>query len=145
MAADKLQLAKQQMEAFSAGDWGRLKGLLTADAVYEETATQRRIQGPDAIVEVSKGWKVAFPDVKGTITQAFECGNSVAQEIAWEGTHTGELAGPMGTVPPTGRRVKIKAAQLLTFKGDKIAETKHFFDLLTMLAQIGAVPVPARA
>ena len=84
---DKLQLAKQNVEAFGKGDWASFKAPLSADAVYEELATQRRTQGPDAIVEISKGWRQAFPDAKGTITKAVESGDTVVLEIIWEGTH----------------------------------------------------------
>src|SRR2546426_637551 len=69
---DKVQLAKEGIEAFSAGDWERFKAPLRADAVYEELATQRKVQGPDQIVEASKGWKEAFPDATGTITKVTE-------------------------------------------------------------------------
>jgi steroid delta-isomerase-like uncharacterized protein len=145
MGVDKIQMAKQGVEAFSTDDWVRFKAPLSSDAVYEELSTQRRIQGPDAIVEGIKGWKQAFPDGKGTVTKAIESGDTVALEITWEGTQTGELMGPMGAVPASGKRVRVKAAQLVTFKGDKVAETKHYFDLMTILAQIGAVPTPATA
>ena len=145
MGVDKIQMAKQGVEAFSTDDWVRFKAPLSADAVYEELSTHRRIQGPDAIVEGLKGWKQAFPDSKGTVTKAIESGDTVALEITWEGTQTGELVGPMGAVPASGKRVSVKAAQLVTFKGDKVAETKHYFDLMTILAQIGAVPTPAAA
>jgi steroid delta-isomerase-like uncharacterized protein len=113
-------------------------------SVYE-LATQRRVQGPDAIVELSKGWRQAFPDAKGTITKAVESGDTVVLEIIWEGTHNGELKSAMGAIPATYKRVKIPAVEVVTFKGDKIAETKHYFDLMTMLAQIGALPAPATA
>ena len=142
---DKLQLAKQNVEAFGKGDWASFKAPLSADAVYEELATQRRTQGPDAIVELSKGCRQAFPDARGTITKAVESGDTVVLEIIWEGTHNGELKSPMGSIPPTYKRVKIPAVQVVTIKGDKIVETKHYFDLMTMLAQIGALPTPATA
>ena len=143
--ADKIQLAKQNVEAFGEGDWASFKAPLSADSVYEELATQRRVQGPDAIVELSKGWREAFPDAKGTITKAVESGDTVVLEIIWEGTHTGELKSAMGPIPATYKKVKIPAVEVVTFKTDKIAETKHYFDLMTLLGQIGALPTPAAA
>jgi len=143
--ADKIQLAKQNVEAFGKGDWASFKAPLSADSVYEELATQRRVQGPDAIVELSKGWREAFPDAKGTITKAVESGDTVVLEIIWEGTHTGELKSAMGPIPATYKKVKIPAVEVVTFKTDKIAETKHYFDLMTLLGQIGALPTPAAA
>ena len=142
---DKVQLAKEGIEAFSAGDWKRFKAPLREDAVYEELATQRRIQGADQIVEATKGWKEAFPDAKGTITKVIESGDSVVLEVTWEGTHDGDLVSPMGTIPASHKRTKVQAVQIVTFKGDKVSETRHFFDLMTILAQIGAVPMPATA
>lgn len=113
--------------------------------MYEELATQRKVQGPDQIVEASKGWKEAFPDAKGTITKVTEGADTVVLEITWQGTHTGDLISSMGAIPPSQKRVKLEAVQLVRFKGDKVIETRHFFDLMTLLGQIGAVPVPATA
>jgi steroid delta-isomerase-like uncharacterized protein len=132
MAVDKIRQAKEGVEAFSAGDWDRFKAPLSSDAVYEELGTQRRVQGPDAIVELSKGWRKAFPDAKGTITKAIESADTVVLEITWEGTHTGELVGA-------------PAVQVVSFKGDKVSETKHYFDQMTMLAQLGVLPAPVTA
>ena len=145
MATDKIRLAKEGVEAFSKGDWDRFKAPLNSDAVYDEVATQRRVQGPDAIVEAVKGWRKAFPDAKGTVTRAFESADTVGLEILWEGTQRGPLESPQGTIPPTGRSVRIPAAQVVSFRNEKISETKHYFDLMSMLAQIGAIPSPVSA
>src|SRR6266571_3601820 len=145
MGTDKIKLAKEGIEAFSAGDWERFKAPLSADATYEELATQRKVQGPDQIVEASKGWREAFPDSKGTITKVTEGADAVVLEITWQGTHTGDLVSPMGTIPPSRKRVNLPAVQIVRFKGDKVVETRHFFDLMTLLAQIGALPMPATA
>jgi steroid delta-isomerase-like uncharacterized protein len=145
MAGNKVQLAKQGVEAFSAGDWERFKAPLSADSVYEEFSTQQKIQGPDQIVESIKGWKKAFPDAKGTITKAIESDDTVVLEITWEGTQSGPLESAMGTIPASHKRSKIPAVQVVTFRGDKVVSTKHYFDLMTILAQIGALPMPATA
>ena len=145
MGTDKIKLAKEGIDAYNDGDWERFTAPLSSDAVYEEIATQRKVQGPDQIVEASRGWKEAFPDSKGTITKVTEGADTVVLEITWQGTHTGDLVSPMGDIPPTRKRVNLSAVQVVRFKGDKVIETRHFFDLMTMLAQIGALPVPATA
>ena len=104
MGTDKIKLAKEGIEAFSAGDWERFKAPLSSDAIYEELATQRKVQGPDQIVEASKGWKEAFPDAKGTITKVTEGADTVVLEITWQGTHTGDLISSMGAIPPSQKR-----------------------------------------
>src|SRR5207245_10321894 len=116
---DKVQLAKQNVEAFGKGDWAGFKAPLSEDSIYAELATQRRVQGPDAIVELSKGWREAFPDAKGTITKAVESGDTVVLEIIWEGTHTGELKSAMGPIPATYNKVKIPAVEVATMNTAK--------------------------
>jgi steroid delta-isomerase-like uncharacterized protein len=137
---DLIKLARENVEAFSAGDWRRFSAPLAPDAVYNELATGRRIQGPDQIVQVTRAWKEAFPDAKGRVTNAIASGNTVAQEITWEGTQNGPLQGPSGTIPASGRRAVVPAVQVLTFEGDKIKENRHYFDMMGMLQQLGVAP-----
>ena len=135
---DKVQLAKQNVEAFGKGDWAGFKAPLSEDSIYAELATQRRVQGPDAIVELSKGWRQAFPDAKGTITKAVESGDTVVLEITWEGTQSGPLQTPEGELPPSNRQVTVKAAEVFDVEGDKVKEAHHYFDMAGMLQQLGA-------
>src|SRR5438045_4318130 len=128
MGTEKVGLAKEGIEAFNAGDWERFKAPLSSDAVYEELATQRKVQGPDQIVEASKGWKEAFPDTKGTITKVTEGTDSVVLEITWQGTQTGDLVSPMGTIHASHKRVKLEAIHVVRYNRDKVAETIHIFD-----------------
>ena len=102
--------------------------------------TQRKIDGPEKIVELFKGWKQAFPDAVGTVTSTVAGGDKAALEIVWNGTHTGPLATAEGTIPASGKRQETPAAYFFTFAGDKIKEGRHYFDSLTLLKQIGAEP-----
>jgi steroid delta-isomerase-like uncharacterized protein len=138
MSEDLIALARNDLEAFNAGDWDRLAADMTDDSVYEELATGRRLEGKEAIVEANRGWKAAFPDARGTMTDAFTCGDRVAVRITWEGTHTGPLATPDGgEIPATGHKVTIHACELYRVEGGKVAEASHFFDMLAMLEQLG--------
>ena len=142
--ADAAAIARQNIDAYNTADWGRLKAVLTPGATYEEFGTQRRL-GVDETLEANKDWKRSFPDSTGTITKSFSAGDHAVLEVNWKGTHTGELRGPQGTIPPTGKRVDLKAVQVVRVEGDKIAEVRHYFDLMTLLQQIGAIPTPAGA
>jgi steroid delta-isomerase-like uncharacterized protein len=137
--ADLAKIAREAVDAFNASDWERTKALVTADYLYNEVGTQRRIQGPEEVVAALQGWKQAMPDAKGTVTSALASGSTVALEITWEGTHTGPLEGPTGTIPASGKRQVTPAAQILVFEGDKIKENHHYFDMMSLLKQIGAL------
>ncbi len=114
--------------------------MMTPDYVYYELGTQRRIDGPEAVVAAMQGWKEAMPDAAGTVTNAVASGDTVTLEITWEATHTGPLESPMGTIPASGKRQVTPAAWIFNFEGDKINESRHYFDMVTLLVQIGAMP-----
>ncbi len=138
--ADLASIAREAVEAFNASDWERSKAIMTPDYVYNELGTQRRLEGPDAVIAAMQGWKEAMPDAAGTITNALVSGNTVTLQVTWEATHTGPLTGPMGTIPASGKRQVTPAAWILTFEGEKIRESHHYFDMVTLLTQIGAMP-----
>jgi steroid delta-isomerase-like uncharacterized protein len=136
---DMLRIAEDNLNAFNAGDWERMKATLAPDSVYDELATQRRVEGADKIIEVNQSWKQAFPDAHGTLTSSQAAGNVVIQEITWAGTNRGPMETPTGMMPATGRPVSIRAAMISTFDGDRIKETHHYFDMMSMLDQLGVM------
>ena len=135
---EMVKLARKQIDAFNAGDWEQVRAGLAADSLYDELGTQRKIEGPEMIVELFKGWKTAFPDAVGTVTSAVASGNKAALEVTWKGTHTGPLETAEGTIPASGKRQETPAAVFFAFEGDKIKESRHYFDSMTLLKQIGA-------
>ena len=136
---DRINQARTIVTAYSAADWKALKGILTPDAVYDELGIQRKIKGPDQIVQTLQTWKQAMTDSKGAVTNAYASGNTVTLEITWQGTHNGPFKGPAGTIPPSGKSQTTPAAMIVKFQGDKIQEIRHYFDMLSFLQQIGAM------
>ena len=61
------------------------------------------------------------------------------------GTHTGPLETPTGEqIPPTNKRIDLKGAVFgrLNERGE-IVEERRYYDVGTMLRQLGLVPEPA--
>jgi steroid delta-isomerase-like uncharacterized protein len=139
-STDLTQVASAFIDAFNRADWDAFRGFTTADTVYTETGTGRRVEGPDAYVELCRAWKTAFPDVTGTISTAIADRDVVAMEIVWEGTHTGPLQTPDGTIQPTGKRISVPASNWVRFDGDHAREVHHYLDVLALMQQIGAMP-----
>jgi steroid delta-isomerase-like uncharacterized protein len=135
---EMIKLARENIESFSDGDEERFKATLAPDCVYDEVGTHRRVEGAEKITESLRGWKEAFPDARGVITKVVAGDSTATVELTWEGTHTGPLMGPGGTIPPSGKRQTTRAVQVYTFEGDKIKESHHYFDMMTLLQQIGA-------
>jgi ketosteroid isomerase-like protein len=55
-----------------------------------------------------------------------------------KGRSHGPLQTPTGTIPASNKPVEIPACQVVQVEGGKIKSGSHYFDLLTMLTQIGA-------
>lgn len=133
-------LATENVEAYNAGDWERLRAVLAPDVVYNELGSQRRLLGADEMVAAYKAWKAAAPDGKGNIIKAFASGSFVTLEVMWTGTHTGPLAASGSPIPPTGKSWTVPGAQVIRFDGNRIREFRQYFDMLTLLRQIGVTP-----
>ena len=143
--ANVIEIAKASITAYNQKDWSKAKETLAAGAVYDEKATHRRIQGADEIITAWQGWAKAFPDSKATILREFASGNTAVFELVWKGVHTGPLQTPTGTIPASNKPIEMPACQVVQVEGGKIKSGAHYFDMLTMLTQIGATKSAAAA
>ena len=64
----------------------------------------------------------------------------MVQEITWQGTHSGPLSLPGGTIPPSGKCQITRTSLVLVFEDGKVKESRIYFDMLSLLQQIGAIP-----
>ena len=137
---DLVEAARGLVDAFNASDWEGYKAGLVPDCVYDEVGRSRSFQGADEIISCLQSWKAAMPDVAGTVTSALGTGNSVVLEVTWEGTHTGPLEGPGGTVEATEKHQTTRAGWVLEFDGGKNTVSRHYFDMLSFLQQLEVLP-----
>jgi steroid delta-isomerase-like uncharacterized protein len=132
------EAAKGLINAYNDKNWDRAKAAITPDFLYEEVGTGRRIEGADETVAAWKGWAQAFPDSKASFDQIHVAGDAtVVLELTWRGTHKGQLETPMGSIPPTGKQIEIRAVAIVELKGEKARTQRHFFDMATLLRQLG--------
>jgi steroid delta-isomerase-like uncharacterized protein len=140
-----IEIARELIDAFNAGDGPRFKKQITADSVYDEVGTQRRMTGAEAWVQTWEQWKISLPDLKGTVTNALVSGDTVVLEVTWEGTHTRALEMPGNSIPASGRRIVTRGSMVLTFEGGRVKESRHYFDMLSLLQLTGAMNQQLRA
>ena len=137
---DLIKAARGIVDAFNAGDWEACTAALTSDSIYDEVGASRRVQGVPGILSYWQGWKEAIPDVTGTVHQAVAGDNTVALEVTWKGTQTGPLQTPTGTIPATGKQQATRACWVMDFDGGKVKESRHYYDMLSLLQQLGVIP-----
>ncbi len=126
------------------GDPAKTKARLTPDATISGGILRQPLRGTEA-VELMGALKTAFPDLKFDVRQVTVNGNQATVQADWSGTNTGALHLPLAgapSIPPTGKRVSVPDAYLLTVQGDKIShmeiESPANGGIPAALSQIGA-------
>lgn len=112
-----------------------------AMAIYADDAEVSdptgRYVGKLEILSQLKSWKTAFPDAKSEVTNQITDGDRVATAFTFRGTHTGPLAGSMGTIAPTGKHVELEMELINWFRGGKVHRARESFDLAGLMDQLG--------
>lgn len=136
-----IDTAKASVIAYSEKNWDAVNKALAPDITYDEVATNRTLKGVADVTKAWKGWAEAFPDSKATFEGAHVAGkNTVILELTWRGTQTGTLQAPGGTVAPTNRKIEMRAIQVVEVADGKTRSVRQYFDMATMLAQLGVSP-----
>jgi steroid delta-isomerase-like uncharacterized protein len=133
-----IDAAKASLLAYNEKNWNDVRASLTPDALYDEVCTQRKIQGVDEVIECWQGWARALPDSQATIHGAFASGSTVCIEMTWRGTHSGPLEMPTGPIAASNRPIDVRSCQIFEMSGTKARTIRHYFDMATLLQQIGA-------
>jgi steroid delta-isomerase-like uncharacterized protein len=133
------ETAKSVTIAYNEKNWDAVKSMFAENGIYDEKATSRRVQGVGKILEVWQGWAKAIPDSKATFVGEYASGDTAIIEVVWKGTHTGPLQTATGTIPPSNKRMELPACQIIKIEGGKVKSFTHYFDMATLLRQIGAL------
>jgi steroid delta-isomerase-like uncharacterized protein len=92
------------------------------------------------VTDLAKVFYGAFPDIQQTIEDVLADEDKAALRFSATGTHQGDL---MGT-PPTGKQIKISGMAIFHIAEGKVTEWAEVFDQMTLMQQIGAIPVPGQ-
>jgi steroid delta-isomerase-like uncharacterized protein len=99
------------------------------------------VEGEEAVRELLQGLMDGFPDFHAEIGRLHHADDAVFGEARITGTHKGEFNG----IPPTGKPVDIPMAAFFEFDGDKLLRETVYWDVATLLTQIGILPAPTAA
>ncbi|HEX9688541.1 MAG TPA: ester cyclase [Thermoanaerobaculia bacterium] len=130
-------LAKEQVIAYNEKDWDRARAALAPEVVYDEVGTHRKLEGVDDVLTAWKGWATAIPDSRATFHSETVSGNTAVLEITWKGTHSGPLNTGEREIPATGKKIELRAIQVVDVANDKVKSVRQYFDMGTLLDQIG--------
>lgn len=130
--------------AFNAHDETALAALHADDIKLNAPGGFKATNAKDATAYATT-WLKAFPDGQMKVRSEILSGPWVVQEILMEGTHTGPLESPTGTIAPTYKKVAGYGIQVLRVENGKIDEARIYFDQLDQMRQLGLMPTPVTA
>jgi steroid delta-isomerase-like uncharacterized protein len=123
----------------NAADADQLAASYTPEGVLEEVGFENTLTGREAIRESEGAFLAAFTDVAIEVSNPFASGDMAALEWAFSGTYSGEIP---GMPPGAGQPVAFRGASILQFTDAGIARHTQYFDALSILVQLGAMPMP---
>jgi steroid delta-isomerase-like uncharacterized protein len=123
-------------EAVNTGNFDLFDQVVAPGNIDHDPA-DGQVPGPDGYRTFFSGMRKAFPDMTVTPETIVQDEDSIAFAYTLTGTHDG----PLGAIPPTGKKVKIRGMQISKFKDGKMVERWGSSDELTLLKQIGVIPV----
>jgi steroid delta-isomerase-like uncharacterized protein len=135
-ADDQRRAIEAWATLWTAHDMGRLLPLFTEDVLYEDVTMGAVNHTPAELRAFGEGFFSAFPDVSFELTSVCADGARGGAEWVMRGTHKGDLP----SMPATGRRVEVRGASAFEFRGSKICRCSDYWDMATLLKQLGFMP-----
>jgi predicted ester cyclase len=118
-----------------------LEELIAPDHVFHFHSSLNAVPevGHQGYRQVLEGFASVFPDNRATIEPVIvDEGDFIVNRWLFVGTQLG----PLGNIPPTGKRVSVSGLDITRISGGKAAETWVYADNLGMLMQLGVVNLP---
>ena len=137
---DNIRSVEQVFDDINTKNLGGSANLYIPDYRFEGPGAPGPITYEQSLAYI-QGFVTAFPDLHFTLKDWIADGDRVAVTWVATGTHNGPLPTPSGaTIPPTGKKGVVPGCTTYVFKGDKIAGAANYWDMASLLMQLGLMP-----
>ena len=142
MASKNVQTALAVYENFNKRDLDGAVSNFTEDLVFENHGFGLTFKSRAEFRDSLQSWITGFSDGKVTEPRTIDAGDTVIVQFVGKGTNDG----PMGPYPvPSGRALSLPFVDVLTFdEQGRIVSGATYFDMLSMLVQLGHTERPAQ-
>ena len=136
MAAITEKVVKDYIAAINSHDLERIASFYTNNGIEEDWAFGIVIHGKKEIKEIFGATFIASPDLKVKLRSSFSVGDWVASEWVMSGTAIGDFMGLKGT----GKKWSVRGASITQVSKGKIKRNADYYNLTTILQQMGLLP-----
>lgn len=143
-ASDKSAMMKtfgQYKYAWSRRDPAGVVNAMHPSGTFTSPAAGKKLS-PEAFAGYMQVLFGAVPDFQAEVKQVGTLDeNTLAEEWVVKGTWTQPFAaGPLAGLAPTGKSFVLPGSTIIGFKDGKMASQVQYFDNMSLVTQIGAVP-----
>ncbi len=137
---ENLKMAKKFFKAMNAHDFSLADGIYAPN--YKAKAPGRaEAMTADESRAYNQIFLDAFPDLNFEIADTISEGEFVVINWIGRGTHTGGLRSPSGKmIPATNKKAAVHGSTTYQFKNGKAVRSWVFWDMATLLGQLGLMP-----
>jgi predicted ester cyclase len=132
---DAAVLAGRRYDTFwNTGDEALARAALSP-SFHDNTLPQGRRQGIEGVLQASKAFRTAVPDLRCEVRQLIVAGDRVVTHLHF----TGHFSGSLGSKKGAGEVIDFIATDIYRIVDGRIVEDWHLEDNLTFLQQAGLV------
>ena len=111
----------------------------TPDGVFVDNSVEVTYTGPAEVAKPVEYYGAAFSDMHRELYKFYVAGDIVVVQLALQGTHTGPLEMPFGTIPATGKRMDAPCCDVFQLKDGKIQRFDCYPSGTVILSQLGVL------
>lgn len=115
---NKRSMVRLPEEVFNQGELDLLDEILSPGVVWHGPYPEPDTVGIEAIRQIVRDFRAAFPDLRIAIQDLFAEGDKTVHRATTTGTHRGAFLG----IPPTGKRVAFTSISICRWDGGKLVE-----------------------
>ena len=116
------------------------RAAFAADAEVIDVPSGTTLHGPDGYKRFALFFAENFPDSRVELTNAFATKDQVVLEAISRWTNPNPSYLPTGAIPVTGHSIELRICHVFQIRNGKIVSYHTYYDMMTMLEQLGLAP-----
>jgi predicted ester cyclase len=141
---DNIRISEKLFDAINAHNLDLGDSFQAVDYKFEGPGTGHNgdALNRDQAKAYTQGFITGFPDLHFELTQKIAQGEYVVINWVASGTHTGPLPTPTGdTLPATGKKATVSGSTTYQIINGKVVKGWTYWDMVSLLSQLGIMPV----
>jgi steroid delta-isomerase-like uncharacterized protein len=131
-------LVERDLEIYNEGNLTFVNEHIDSNYMEHYADNPEDLVGIDAFKEKITNLRTRYPDFNCTVEELIVKDD----RIVWRWIITGTNTGPIGDLPPTGKKIRIEGVGILRVVDGKIVERLPYYNEANMLRQLGYTITP---